>query len=226
MNDILVVAAHADDEVLGCGATIAKHARLGDTVRVMLIADGVNSRTATDDDLGQRQYAAKEAMQRLGVSEPIFHNFPDNRLDSVDLLDVVKVVEQVICDVKPKRIYTHYAYDLNVDHRVVCEAVHTATRPLADQTTVEILCFEVMSSTEWNFHSDCPFKPNYFVDIEADFETKIAALGAYDMEMRDFPHPRSLEAIEALAKWRGASAGMVKAEGFILSRALRYGDAV
>lgn len=222
MSEILVVAAHADDEVLGCGGTIAKHAANGDNVTVLFLADGVNSREQGGDDLDAREQAARKAMQILGAGDPIFWNFPDNRMDTVALLDVAKMIEATIAERQPSRIYTHFVHDLNVDHRIVCEAVHTATRPQLGQPVAEILCFEVLSSTEWNFQSNQHFKPNYFVDIEDHFQTKMNAVDAYEMEMRAFPHPRSHTAIEALATIRGSSAGMMKAEGFILSRALRH----
>ncbi len=212
MKKILVVAAHPDDEILGCGGTIAKHTNNGDDVHVLILAEGITSRGSVDG-LPELRTVAEKANRFLGASVS-FRDFPDNKMDSVPLLDVVKEVEKVIQDIQPEVVYTHYENDLNVDHQITYQAVMTACRPLPDSIVKTILSFEVPSSTEWG----TGFCPNWFVEI--DIHKKIHALRFYEMEMRKLPHPRSYEAVEYLAKWRGASVGVRGAEAFMLRRRL------
>jgi LmbE family N-acetylglucosaminyl deacetylase len=143
-------------------------------------------------------------------------------MDSIDLLDVVKSVERVIADFRPERVYTHHPGDLNVDHRVTNQAVVTACRPMPGQLVRSLLFFEVPSSTEWQTSSICgsTFSPNWFVPISGTMDIKLAALRAYSSEMRSFPHPRSLDAVQHLARWRGASVGETAAEAFMLCRTI------
>lgn len=228
MNDaVAVVAAHPDDEVLGCGGTIARLARDGRPVHILLIADGVSSRGDTDavdvssEELAARNSAAERACKILGCHSLKLLGFPDNRLDSLDLLHVVKVVEDFIHEFKPSTVFTHHAGDVNIDHRIVHDAVIAACRPLPGHSVNELLFYEVPSSTEWRPPGSGPmFDPNWFVDIADVLDVKLKALNAYMDEMRQFPHPRSLVAVEALARWRGASAGFKAAEAFILGRKL------
>jgi LmbE family N-acetylglucosaminyl deacetylase len=223
---VAVVAAHPDDEVLGCGGTIARHAAEGDEVHVLIVAEGATSRgvvrdrAASGDALSQLAASARRANQLLGTAELELLEFPDNRLDGVDLLDVVKAVESFFDKCKPQTVYTHWPSDLNVDHRVVSEAVQTACRPIPKSTQEQILFFEVPSSTEWRLGAGGRFEPNHFVDISATLELKRSALAAYGSEMRPWPHSRSLEAVQSLARWRGATVGMEAAEAFVLGRAL------
>jgi len=223
---VAVVAAHPDDEVLGCGGTIARHAAEGDEVHVLIVAEGATSRgktrdrAASSDALSQLGASAHRANQLLGTAKLELLEFADNRLDGVDLLDVVKAVESFLNKCKPQTVYTHWPSDLNVDHRVVSEAVQTACRPIPESIQEQILFFEVPSSTEWRLGAGRTFEPNYFVDISATLELKRSALAAYGSEMRPWPHSRSLEALQSLARWRGASVGMEAAEAFVLGRAL------
>lgn len=222
---VLVVAAHPDDEVLGCGATIARHAARGDRVHVVILAEGATSRAlrrdrgASASSLSRLADCARRAGRILGAHSVALEDFPDNRLDSVDLLDLVKVVEQHAARVAPDVVYTHHAGDLNVDHRRVHEAVVTTFRPLPRASARRLLLFEVPSSTEWQPPgSRAPFEPNCFVDATRTLSLKLRALRAYAPEMRAFPHPRSLRAVEHLARWRGASAGLAAAEAFVVAR--------
>lgn len=221
-NTVLVVAAHADDEALGCGGTIAKHVAAGDRVHVVYVADGVTSRGgAGQDDLVRRQQATENARNILGISTLAFLDLPDNRLDSLPLLDIVQPLETLIGKLEPEIIYTHHYGDLNVDHRLVHQAVMTACRPLPGSTVREILAFEVMSSTEWSGPGLAPFLPNFFVDISAHMETKMQALEAYALEMRVAPHSRSTEHMRCLAKHHGYCMGVDAAEAFMVMRVLR-----
>lgn len=222
---VLVVAAHPDDEVLGCGGTIAHLADAGQSVHVLLLADGENSRAAADGSgvavgaVAARNAAAEQACRTLGCASVESLALPDNRMDGQVLLDVVKEIEARIARHVPTMVLTHHGGDVNVDHRVVHQAVIVACRPVPGNPVRELLFFEVPSSTEW-----CPpgsgdsFAPNYFVDVSTTLYRKLAALDAYASELRDFPHPRSRRAIEALAHWRGATVGVAAAEAFVLGR--------
>lgn len=221
---ILVFAAHPDDEVLGCGGTIAAHTRRGDEVRVVLFAEGVTSRfprrsTAARAALTRLRSAARKANRILGVTKLIIQRFPDNRMDSVPLLEVVRAVEVIMTRFPPDVVYTHYGSDLNVDHRVVHQAVNTACRPMPGHPVRTLLYFEVQSSTEWQpAAAAIPFMPDWFSDISATLALKLKALRVYAAEMRPWPHARSLGSVEALARFRGASVGTEAAEAFVLGR--------
>ena len=226
-KNILVIAAHPDDEVLGCGGTIAKHARRGDAVHVLILAEGITSRDEKrkpeerSSDLSSLSRAAQSAKNTLGASSLTLRNFPDNRMDSVDRLDVIKVVEHHIDQYHPEIVYTHHCGDLNIDHRIVHEAVMTACRPVPSHFVQTLLFFEVPSSTEWQIPGSAPvFAPNWFVDVSDTLDIKMEALDAYHMEMRPWPHARSREAVMHLAHWRGAMVGMNAAEAFVTGRNL------
>lgn len=228
-ESVLVLAAHPDDEVLGCGGTIARMSAQGARVHVAFLADGVTARAVATDvelqrqsqELSARRQAAQKAAAILGVHSISFANFPDNRMDSVALLDVVKEVEALVAAHRPLTVLTHHAGDLNVDHRRTHEAVVTACRPQRGHPVKTLLCFEVASSTEWQLPgSAATFAPNWFVDVSSFFERKKLALDAYAAEMREWPHPRSLQGVEHLARWRGAVIGVEAAEAFVLGRHL------
>lgn len=219
---ILVIAAHTDDEALGCGGTIARHAAEGDTVHAIFLADGVSSRpTADDTDFMRRTQAAEKAHQVLGISSVRYLGLPDNRLDSLPLLDIVQQLEVAIRELGPEVIYTHHYGDLNVDHRVAHQAVMTACRPLPDSAVREIYTFEVMSSTDWSSHGAAPFMPQFYVDITNYMDRKLEALESYQFEMREAPHSRCIEHINALAMHNGHSVGFGRAEAFMIMRILR-----
>lgn len=218
------MVAHPDDEVLGCGATIAKHVAEGDEVSVKFLTDGVSARGESQgEEAKKRRTMAENAASILGIHSLRFADFPDNKMDSAPLLDIVKEVEREIVESKPQRIYTHHGADLNVDHRLVYQALMTACRPLPGSSVNKIYSMEVASSTEWSAASQAErFSPNYFNDVSQFLDKKFKALDAYAKEMREFPHPRSIKAIEALARWRGATAGMLAAESFFLERELDF----
>jgi len=224
----LVIAAHPDDEVLGCGGSMAKWAKEGHEVHVLILAEGSTSRDKQRDrasrteELSLLAQSAKRATYILAVESVELLDYPDNRMDSIDLLDVVKEVEKKNEELKPDVVVTHHGGDLNIDHRVIHQAVITACRPQPGQTVKRILSFEVPSSTEWQSPSSGnPFVPNWFEDISDTLELKIKALEAYESVMRKWPHARSIKALEHLARWRGATVGAEAAEAFMLVREIR-----
>jgi len=225
---ILVVAAHPDDEVLGCGGTIARHADIGDEVHVLIVAEGATSRQLNrnriqaSSELSVLAKSAQQAGTILGATDVELLDLPDNRLDSLDRLDLIKTIEERLNAYQPQVVYLHHAGDVNVDHRRLHEAVVTACRPTPGQSVLRLLSFEVVSSTEWQTPGSAPpFRPNWFVDITEHLQRKREALLAYSSEMRPWPHSRSIEAIEHLAHWRGAQVGVDAAEAFCLLRQLQ-----
>jgi LmbE family N-acetylglucosaminyl deacetylase len=224
-SSILILAAHPDDEVLGCGGTIAKLADEGAIIHVAFLADGVYSRSGESvvqqDELQVRRVAAQNACDILGVKSVSFGEFPDNRMDTVALLDITKALEKLIVEYMPEVVFTHHAGDVNIDHRRTHEAAVTACRPQCGHPVKTLLCFEVPSSTEWQLPgSGAIFAPNWFVDISDTLDRKFAALDNYAAELRDWPHPRSRQGVEHLARWRGATVGVDAAEAFMLGRQL------
>jgi len=225
MEKILIIAAHPDDEVLGCGGTIARLSKEGFEVYTLILGEGVTSR----DDIRNREKRereivklkkqAQEVNKILGVRKVFFFDFPDNRFDTVSFLDVVKTIEKVKNEVKPDIIFTHYERDLNIDHQIAYKAVIIATRPLERETVKEIYSFEISSSTEWSY--PLSFSPDIFFDISATIGIKLKALEKYKTELRAYPHPRSLEGIELIAKVWGMKVGLEYAEAFKVVRILK-----
>jgi N-acetylglucosamine malate deacetylase 1 len=225
---ILVIAAHPDDEVLGCGASIAKWSEAGQEVHVVIMAEGITSRDSAQNSesinkgLSSLEESAHKAADVLGVTSVKLLGFPDNRMDSLDRLDVVKAVEVEIKRLRPDTVVTHHCGDVNIDHRIIHEAVVTACRPQPGESVRRLLIFEVPSSTEWQPPgSNTAFEPNWFEDVSETIDRKIEALKFYQSEMREWPHPRSLENVNHLARWRGASIGCHAAEAFILMREIK-----
>ena len=213
-KSVLVVVAHPDDEAIGCAGTILKHTLNGDKVQILILSDGFSSRLNGE----KRDNTAYEVSSELGCKKPILCNFPDNKLDSIPLIDLVKRIEQVISEFSPEIIYTHHVGDLNIDHQITHKAVMTACRPLPNSNVKQIYAFEILSSSEWQTPGYFPFIPNVYVDISNYIETKKQILIMYGEEMRDFPHSRSIENIINLASLRGASVGINYAEAFMLLR--------
>ena len=218
---VLVVAAHPDDEVLGCGATLAKWARRLVKIQVAFIADGVGAREplAYSLMLAERRAAAVQASEILNIAKPFFGDVPDNQADTIPLLQIVKTIESLIDQHRPDIVLTHHNGDLNIDHQRVQHAVMTACRPQQGLSVRTILFFEVPSSTEWQSpQASTAFLPTWYEDVTDTLEIKLQALQAYAVELRKAPHPRSIEGVTALARWRGATIGADAAEAFTLGR--------
>ncbi len=224
MSNILVIAAHPDDELLGVGGTIRRHVDNGDIVDCIILGEGMTSRAQKREEwdkstLDELKNQTLKAAEIIGYRNVCFSDFPDNRFDSVDLLDIIKEVDRYIQSFKPQIIYTHHYGDLNIDHRRTFEAVITATRPGAECCVKEIYCFETPSSTEWNFmYGENVFKPNVYIGIDDTIDAKLRAMECYESEIRDYPHPRSIKALEIIAARWGTVVGKNYAEAFELIR--------
>lgn len=225
MKEVLVFAAHPDDELLGLGGTVRRFSNEGMTVRAVIMAEGITSREekrteVTLPELDELQVNARKAAKIVGYTSIDFCGFPDNRMDGMELLDVIKTVSKFVEKYQPDTIFTHHHGDLNIDHRITCEAVLTACRPVFGENVKSIYAFETPSSSEWDYNYRKAFNPNFFVDISSTFEDKINGMKNYISECREFPHPRSEKALRALAFTRGSQVGVEKAEAFMVLREL------
>lgn len=218
MKTILLIFAHPDDEILGCGGTVARLIKEGYKAFTLILGEGITSRDEKRNrklrkkELEELKTKALQANNILGVEKVFFYEFPDNRFDTVPLLEIVKKIEKIKNEVKPDIIFTHYYDDLNIDHKITYQAVITATRPTKTETVKEIYSCEILSSTEWNY--PLSFNPDTYFDISSTFNLKIEAIKKYESELRDYPHPRSIKGIETLAKYRGIQVGVKYAESF------------
>ncbi len=223
MKNILVVAAHPDDELLGEGATIRRLVNEGVVARALILAEGITSRSDSREEANKAELTAlhedaRRATKEAGYSSIDFCDFPDNRMDEENLLNIIKAVSRFVEEFRPDTIFTHHHGDLNIDHRLTCEAVLTACRPIGGYFVKRILAFETPSSTEWNYVQTEPFKPNVFFDVSDTIEAKLRGMACYRSESTTWPHPRSPEALRALAQYRGSNVGVNMAEAFELLR--------
>ena len=217
-NKILIVAAHPDDEILGCGGTIAK-LRHDNEIHTVFMTNGVSARGKNrKKEIIERKKSCLKLFNYLSLPKPTFFNFPDNQMDKVPLLKIVKKIEQTIKIIKPTTIFTHYCYCLNIDHKKTFDAVITACRPINNLSVKKILSFEIPSSTDWALYKDKHFQPNYFIDISKNINEKINLIKFYKEELKNYPHSRSITGIKSLARVRGISCGVKFAEGFYLNR--------
>ena len=216
----LVVAAHPDDEVLGCGGLIAKLIKQGEQVRVVFIAEGTSCRYETfnkqvQEEINFREQCSIEALKTLGVSNHKFYNLPCGRLDKEPIIKIAKIIEKEIADYKPITVLTHADIDVNNDHKIIYRAVVQATRPVGN-IVKNLLSFEVLSSTEWSYIE--AFPPNIFVDVTSTINVKINAMHCYSTEQPKYPHPRSSKALKVRAQMWGVSNGINHAEAFQIIR--------
>jgi len=220
LKKILIVVAHADDETIGMGGTISKHIKKGDSVNVISMTNGVAARDLADEnDIQNRKLASEKASQILGFHWFKCFDFPDNAMDSCTLISVIKSIESVKEKCKPDIVYTHSSSDLNIDHRIISNAVLTAFRPQPGEICKEIRLFEVASSTDYGHDTiSGRFSPNLFISIIDTWQDKLKALEAYSYEMKLYPHSRSIKGIENLAKLRGNQNGLAIAEAFQVVR--------
>lgn len=233
---ILVIVSHPDDEILGMGGTLKKLSKKKHRIKVVFMATGIFARRSTnyknvtkyvvenkitehmESQIQNLHRDARKACKIVGITDVEFVDFPDNEMDMVSNLQITKKIEEKIEEFNPTTIFTHSPHDINIDHRLTYNATITATRPVVNHGIEKVISFEVPSSTEWNFPSS--FSPNVFVNIERELQYKLRAMKAYKDELREFPHPRSLEALEIIAKRWGSVSGFKAAEAFCLVRQL------
>lgn len=218
MSRVLVIAAHPDDELLGPGGTLARHAAAGDDVHAVILADGATSRY-DDAMVGVLAECAERAGKVLGLSSVRVHSFPDQRLDAVPVVEMTRVIEEHADEVRPTIVYTHFPGDVNVDHGRVAQAAWVACRPYVVPGLRRFAVYETPSSTEWAWPlPGSAFAPSLFVDVTATLATKLEAMSCYTSELRDYPHPRSLEALRERAAYWGSRIGAAAAEPFQILR--------
>ena len=215
---VLVVASHPDDEILGCGGTVARLAFRGSHIKTVIMSTGVTSRPENNNaqSISQLKESSCKANKILGVSNIEFMDLPDNKMDSMPLLEIIQKVEGSFINFNPSLVLTHFSGDLNIDHVITAKTVTTVFRPLPNIPRPTILYFETASSTDWTI--DDHFKPNIHINITEFIDKKKSALECYHSEMREFPHSRSIKNIIHLASTRGSSVGFNVAESFMLGR--------
>jgi LmbE family N-acetylglucosaminyl deacetylase len=217
---MLVVAAHPDDEVLGCGGYMARFSRHNEVFTV-IVTEGSSSQYSAQDYkeiIAQKKKAAVAANGILGVKEVIFGDYPDMKLENIDHIELNSFLERVISDIRPDILLTHHLYDMNADHRQIFESVAIASRPIK-KLPLKVLLFETPSSTEWqSYDLRQIFVPNVYIDIAGTIGQKIEAFKCYKTEVREYPHPRSEGGIRTYAAFRGLASGLTAAEAFSLYR--------
>ena len=224
MDKVLIIAAHPDDEVLGVGGTIAKYTSKGIEVSLLIVTDGSTSQYRNDPKLQEimeeKKLETRKAADILGIKNIYYGNLPDMKLDTVPHIEINKVIENVIEEEKPTIVFTHFGGDVNKDHQIVFESTLVACRPVSDQIVKKIFLYSVPSSTEWNVQTaHTAFMPNWYENIEGDFaEKKYAAMSCYEEELREYPHPRSIEYLENADISEGNRVGRLSAESFMLVR--------
>lgn len=221
-ENVLVVAAHPDDETFGCGGTILRHRLQKDSVTVIFLTDGISARTTVSKtNFNERKNGTIKAAKLLNLSNYYQFDFPDNQMDTVPTLEITRKIEEVVRELQPTIIYTHSYNDLNIDHRITHNAVLTASRPYHGSPTKRLLAFEVLSSTDWLFSANRSFSPNLFIDITSTIQQKLRVCQCYISEIRNSPNCRSLKNIENLASLRGNFVGLHFAEAFEVIRIIQ-----
>jgi LmbE family N-acetylglucosaminyl deacetylase len=217
-KNILIIAPHPDDEVLGCGATIAKYASLGHTLYVLVATRG-SKNLYTDDRIENVRNEALNAHNVLGVTKTFFLDFPAPELDTVPISDISREISKIIAEFKINVLFLPHRGDIHNDHKVIFNAGLVAARPVGNYTVKDIYCYETLSETEWAApFADDAFIPNLYIDISDSMHLKIEAIKCFKSQLKEFPNPRSIETIEALAKFRAATVGFKSAEAFMIIR--------
>lgn len=225
MKRVLVIAAHPDDEVLGIGGTVAKFSAEGMECHLLIVTDGSSSQYRDSDHLQEiidaKKVETKGCANMLGYKSIHYGELPDMKLDKTPHIVINQVIEKVINEVKPDIVFTHFWGDVNRDHQEVYRSTLVAVRPVMGQVVREVYCYKVPSSTEWTPNKDdTMFMPNYFVDIEKYAEQKYKAFACYSTELREYPHPRSVQYLREIDKAAGLKVGLLAAEEFVLLRKL------
>ena len=225
MKKVLVIAAHPDDEVLGVGGTVAKLSAQGVECHLLIVTDGSSAQYRDVDDLqaiiDAKKLEAQGCADILGFKSIHYGELPDMQLDTTPHIQINQVIGKVVEQVQPDTVFTHFWGDVNLDHQNVYKSTLVVVRPVMGQVVKELYCYRVPSSTEWTPNkADTMFMPNYFVDIEQFAEQKYKAFACYTTELREYPHPRSVQYLRETDKAAGLRVGMLAAEEFILLRKL------
>jgi LmbE family N-acetylglucosaminyl deacetylase len=221
MMRVLVIAPHPDDEVLGCGGTMIKHVSEGDEVYLCVVTKAYPPEWP-EDEIRERRDEVLKVNNILGTKKTYFLDLPTVKLDTIPQKELNEAIAKVINKLQPEIVYIPHGGDVNSDHRLVFEAAMVAIRPRPALAIRKVLCYETLSETEWAAPlAENAFMPNLYVDISGVLATKLKAMSEYKSELKEFPHPRSLEAISALAKIRGATIGVEAAEAFMLIREIQ-----
>ena len=225
MKTVLVIAAHPDDEVLGMGGTVAKLTTEGVECHLLIVTDGSSSQYRESIDIQKiidnKKQETKRCANILGFKSIIYGGLPDMKLDCTPHIDINQVIERVIDELQPDTVYTHFWGDVNADHQNVYKSTLVAVRPVMGQVVKDLFCYSVPSSTEWTPNKeDTMFMPNVFVDITDYAEQKYEAFAQYATELRDYPHPRSVQYLREADKTAGLRVGLLSAEEFVLLRKL------
>lgn len=225
MKKVLVIAAHPDDEVLGVGGTIAKLSARGSECHLLIVTDGSSSQYRDSDHLQDiieaKKLETKGCADQLGFKSIYYGELPDMMLDRTPHIVINQVIEKVIDDVQPDTVFTHFWGDVNRDHQEVYKSTLVAVRPIIGQVVKELYCYRVPSSTEWMPNKpDTMFMANYFVNIEKFAEQKYKAFACYSTELREYPHPRSIQYLRESDKAVGLRVGLFAAEEFVMLRTL------
>lgn len=225
MKKVLVIAAHPDDEVLGMGGTIVKLTSEGNEVNVLIVTDGSSSQYRDSDNLAEiieaKKHETRSCADVLGIKGIYYGGLPDMKLDCTPHIEINRVVERTIDELQPDTVFTHFWGDVNADHQNVYKSTLVAVRPVMGQVVKELFCYSVPSSTEWTPNKeDTMFMPNVFVDITDVAERKYEAFSRYSTELRDYPHPRSVQYLREADKAAGIRVGLLAAEEFVLLRRL------
>lgn len=219
-NTILAIVAHPDDEIIGLGGTLAKHHKQGDQIKVVIVGGRTSSRKNNHNvEISE----TKNALEVLGIQDFVNENIPDNRFDEKPLLEIIQLVSRHVEQFQPSLVYTHHQGDLNIDHKILSQAVVTACRPIENDCVKEIRLFETLSSTDMSgFSPTTLFCPNLFIDISVELAQKLSAMSYYVSELHEFPHPRSLKTIEYNAHLWGSKNNIPAAEAFHVLRKIQY----
>ncbi|MBF8264151.1 MAG: LmbE family protein [Dehalococcoidia bacterium] len=217
MSRVLVIAPHPDDEVLGCGGTIVRHAREGQVY--LCIVTRAYPPEWPVEQIKKRKREVLRVNKILGIKKTFFLNLPTVKLDTLPQKGLNELITGVVQKIKPEIVYIPHRGDLNKDHNIVFDAAMVALRPRSNSAPIKVLSYETLSETEWS----APLVENYFipdvyVNISGTLELKLKAMSEYKLELKEFPHPRSLEALTALARLRGSTIGVEAAEAFMLIR--------
>jgi LmbE family N-acetylglucosaminyl deacetylase len=222
-NKILVIAPHADDEIIGCGATMAKHIANADDVYVIIATNANKGAPELFDEktINKVRSEALEAHGFLGVKKTFFLNFPAPALNAFPEYKISMEISKIINKIKPDILYLPHPGDLHQDHKAIYRASLVAVRPQGVYCVKEIYCYETLSETEWAPYQEKPFVPNVFNDVSAFFDQKLESMRFFKSQIKEFPHTRSLETFEALARYRGATVGVKRAESFMVERIIK-----